>query len=76
MKAGFRVPSPGLASSSSRRQNPYLEHNMDHKDEPVSSGGEDYWNSENDEYESESTEQEEKTSDQEKALHELFAGFL
>ena len=37
VKAGFKVPLPGLASSFSRRQDPQLEHKMDsqlHKDEP------------------------------------------
>ena len=44
---------------------------MDRKDELVSSGGEDYWNSENDESDSESKEPEVP----EKAFEALFAGF-
>ncbi|MCO5563825.1 hypothetical protein L7F22_017474 [Adiantum nelumboides] len=56
---------------------PYqLNHSMDSKDEPVSSRGEDYWNSENDESDAETTGTEATPSVPVKVFEEMFAGFM
>ena len=49
---------------------------MDRKDEPVSSGGEDYWNSENDESDAETTATEATPTVPIKVFEDLFSRFM